>query len=75
MGWEAVLQAVLVAMATWYVRRGSTQDAKRVESVTASQATAHDILTRVKALESDIALLKRALASQATIDHRGPRRG
>jgi hypothetical protein len=75
MGWAAVVQALLVAFSTWYVRRGSTQDAKRVEQVTASQGTAHEILTRVKHLEEDMALVKRTVFKDNSVDHRGPKRG
>lgn len=74
LGWAAVVQAVLVAVSTWYVRRGSHQDADRVKTAAADRAQAHEILTRVKALELDMALVKRAALKENPIDHRGPQR-
>lgn len=74
LGWAAVIQAVLIALSTWYVRKGSQDDARRVAKLTAGQDTADDILTRVKTLEHDLSLVKRLMARDTSIDHRGPKR-
>lgn len=73
-GWAAVVQAVLLAVATWYVRRGSTEDASRVQRTAADKVQAQDILSRVKGLEADLALVKRAIARDTRPDDRGPAR-
>lgn len=52
--WDNVAQAVIVAVCSWYVRRGSKTDSK------ASQSSLHEILRRLDALELDMGLVKRA---------------
>jgi hypothetical protein len=73
-GWAAALQAVIIAISTWYVRRGAKQDAGWVARSTAAQSTSNEILERVKAVELDLALVKRATLKDSSIDDRGPRR-
>jgi hypothetical protein len=73
LGWAAVLQAVIISISTWYVRRGSRQDAVYVAKSTAAQSTSNDILERVKKLEDDLALVKRITLKDNRIDDRGPR--
>ncbi len=73
-GWSAVLQAVILTFCTWYLRRGSRADVEVVTRRVARQSTSTDILTRVQAIEADLALVKAAALRDTSIDHRGPRR-
>jgi len=75
-GWAAALQAAIIAISTLIVRSGSKKDAKSVTDATASKADGVEILWRVKRLEADVAVLKRAQAPKlpGTIDDRGPKK-
>lgn len=59
LGWGAVIQAVILAACTWYMRQGARADAAEVKRSTASQATGSEILERVKDIEAELALVKR----------------
>ncbi len=72
--WSSVLQAVILTFCTWYLRQGSRADAETAKRGVARQATVSDILTRVQAIEVDLALVKQAALKETTIDHRAPRR-
>ncbi len=76
LGWNSVLQAVILAACTWYIRNGNKHDSETVVRQTAAQSTSNEILERTKALEVEMAVVKRALAKEIkeSIDHRGPAR-
>ncbi len=73
--WAEVAKLSLYALLAWWIRRGSIADnskaADRVITSTAAQSTSNDILTRVKQLELDLALVKRATVKE---DDRAPER-
>jgi hypothetical protein len=77
--WSAVAQAVIMAICTWFIRWKSTKDKtetqEKVIQSTASQTTSNEILSRVKALEVDMHLVKQAALKDGGIDHRGPTKG
>lgn len=74
LGWSPVLQALILAVCTWYMRNGSKRDAESLRRSSASQATAESILDRLMTVEIDLALVKQITLKQnaAGIDHRGP---
>ena len=72
--WGTAIQALILAACTWYMRRGSKADARKVAQSTASQTTSDEILARVVALEVDVSLVKRATLKETGIDNRGPAR-
>lgn len=78
LGWAAVLQALTIAVSTWYVRKGSREDAAKVVHGTAAQSTSNEIRDEVVALKSQVAELKTdmQLVKRATvkIDDRSPAR-
>ncbi len=76
LGWAATIQAILIAISTFYVRYKAKEDAKRVTAQTVSQDLGEEILKRIIALEVDVALVKQmTLKNNGPIDHRGPNRG
>ncbi len=77
LGWGTVVQAVILAVCTWYVRRGSKADAATVVRGTAAQSTSNEIRdevvklkAQVEELSTDVRLVKRATVG---VDDRGPR--
>lgn len=54
------------------MRQGSKRDSESVKRSTAAQSTSEEILARLTAVESDLALMKQAMLKQFGIDHRGP---
>lgn len=81
LGWQAVVQAVIVAACTWYIRRGNKRDSQDLKRVAqAESGTMREILDRLKAVELDLALIKRVTlkdnsGDQPTNIKRGPDRG
>jgi hypothetical protein len=73
--WAELAKLALYGLLAWWIRRGSIGDnsaaADRVIKSTAAQSTSEDILTRVKQLELDVALVKRATVRE---DDRAPDR-
>lgn len=76
--WSTVIQTVILAVSTWYLRKGSKKDTAvataAVVKSTASQSTSDEILTRVAKLEDDVSHLREMYVIQFGIDHRGPSR-
>lgn len=56
--WNTVAQALILALSTWYMRRGSKKDSESVKKITAHQSTTLEILDRVKRLEFEVYLIK-----------------
>lgn len=71
LGWGTVVQAVILAFCTWYMRRGQKADSQAVIRSTAAQSTSNDILARVTRIETDLELVKKATVA---VDDRGPAR-
>lgn len=65
LGWNGAIQAVIVAGCTWYIRRGSKIDSISLKA--AGETTIREVLDRLKALEVDIALVKRTMLGQNNI--------
>lgn len=70
LGWQAAIQAVLVALSTWYVRRGSKKDSTEVKRTTAVLTQIHSdeigerisyLETNVRGLTVDMELVKRVV--------------
>lgn len=74
LGWAAAIQAVVIAISTVIIRAGSRKDAATVSRSTAAQSTSNDILARVQAIETDLALVKMATLKDTEVDHRAPTR-
>lgn len=76
--WGTVIQTLIVAICTWYLRRGGKKDTAvataTVVKSTASQVTSDEILKRVAKLETDVSHLREIYVTQFGIDHRGPTR-
>jgi hypothetical protein len=74
--WGTALQALIIAGCTWYVRSGSKKHADAAAATvvrgTAAQSTSNDILARVTAIETDLALVKACTVK--SVDDRGPGR-
>ncbi len=75
MGWGAVLQALVLAVCTWYMRHGSKRDASDVKEATASPSDVRRVENQVKLLREEFDILKAAYFKQnPVVDDRGPRR-
>lgn len=62
LGWSSAAQAVILAVCTWYMRRGSKRDHETLKSTGQAQLSAtQQILDRISELEVDMALVKRYL--------------
>lgn len=72
LGWGNVVQAVLIAISTWYMRRGNKNDTSSVIRTTAAQRTSNEILERVQSLEAQVQLIRTIVSKGVTIDDRGP---
>lgn len=64
-GWNTVVQAVIVSACSWYLRRGNKKDSKSIKD-SSNQAT-DKILERLGKLESDMALVKKAVLPEHEI--------
>ncbi len=60
--WSAVIQSVVLAFCTWYVRRGSRKDKEAVIDCTSSEETSKEILKRLYWIESEFVVMKRAFS-------------
>lgn len=58
--WNTAIQALIIALSTWYVRRGSKKDTAAVKSNSEFQISnvADQILQRLDKLEVDMRLVK-----------------
>lgn len=64
--WSAVIQSIILAICTWYVRRGSKKDSESVKRTTeihdkVSESKSNEINDRLKRLESDMEFIKHVL--------------
>ena len=61
-GWNGVAQAIIVAICSWYVRRGAKKDSKEIKTAGEAQlSTSQQILDRIGTLEVDMTLVKRCI--------------
>lgn len=55
------------------VHKAITVISAKIISTTAAQSTVDDILKRVKDIELDLSVVKKAIAPDASVDHRSPK--
>lgn len=72
--WYSLFQALVLAACTWYVRRGSTQDAKDVKLNTSSVDQVQRLQAQVALLREDVGMLKDRVFEEfpASVDDRSP---
>lgn len=74
--WLEIIKLAVFGLLTWWIRHGSKADVKteanRVITSTAAQSTSNEILERLAAVETDLALIKKATVKCVTIDDRAP---
>jgi len=79
--WSAAIQAAIIALSAWYVRRGSKRDSKTLKVTSDAQLGAtQQILDRLSDIEVDLALVKRTLFRESIVAKepetpKGPERG
>ncbi len=76
-GWGTVIQALILAFCTWYMRQGSKKDSDKVSASTASPGDVKQVERKVESLRAEFDILKTAYFKQnpVKIDHRGPTKG
>lgn len=72
LGWSNAIQAIIMMISTWYIRRGGKSDAQGVKNSTAAQTTSTEILERVRTLEVKVDVILELTRESVGIDHRGP---
>lgn len=72
-GWAAVALGVVNLVGLIINRSGSKKDKDEIVAGTASQTTSNEIRDDVKGLLEDVALLKKVVLNDASIDHRSPK--
>ena len=60
MDWNTVAQAVILAISTWYIRRGGKKDREEVKKTTkiVTAAQTEEIVHRINLLEKDFSRMK-----------------
>jgi hypothetical protein len=62
LGWSSVIQAVIVASCSWYVRRGQKRDTAAIRTSSEAHLTVSEqILNRLSGLEVDMTMVKRCM--------------
>jgi hypothetical protein len=73
LGWNSVIQAVVLAVCTWYMRRGSVRDSQNLKSYASSHADVDLVRKELQSLKHDFEIFKLAyFKNNPVVDHRGP---
>jgi len=67
--WSAAVQGLIVAVCTWYVRRGNKKDSE------SNHCLNNEIIDRLSILEVDVALIKQATLRQPMSFNKGDNAG
>jgi hypothetical protein len=75
LGLSNVIQAVILAACTWYMRRGSVKDREDVKQHSSSPEDVQRVRQELAALRAEFEVLKAAFFQSGLVklDHRGPK--
>lgn len=69
LSWNTAIQALIIAVSTWYVRRGSKRDSAVVKNTAEIQISTMDqILDRLSHLELDMRLVKGSFLKEPEVN-------
>jgi hypothetical protein len=76
-GWSTVIQAVIIAACTWYMRRGSVKDRENVKLNTSTPSDVARVEKELKSLKSEFEILRNAYFKNNPVkaDDRGHSKG